>query len=110
MNQKDITTVNNLKRYLAFGGLGLTFLGLSYYLVRRSKKKVNQLPKDLVLKILNDIRMDLCPILADMALTRENLLRDKVSGSLSQREKDDILAQSKSQFFSSLSHKTIINS
>ena len=57
-------------RYLAIGVTGLAILGGSYHLVRRSKAKQQ---KDRVIKILQEIRRDLFPILKVIANKYEDL-------------------------------------
>lgn len=69
---KSVAMKNSSKimRYLAIGVTGLAILGGSYHLVRRSKAKQQ---KDRVIKILQEIRRDLFPILKVIANKYEDL-------------------------------------
>ena len=79
MESKKVLKSNNLTRYLTIGGIGAAILGISYYLVKRSKKKelndkeTNQtasidkvIPKEIVLKLLRELRKAYYPILMDI--------------------------------------------
>ena len=81
MELKKTLKSNNLTRYLTIGGIGAAILGISYYLVRRSKKKqlngkeTNQtastdkdIPKEIVLKLLRELRKAYYPILKEIYL------------------------------------------
>lgn len=76
MEAKTSFTKNNLKRYLTIGGLGFAVFGLSYYLIKRftgeqsdEETKDRRLSKELVMKILREIRRAYFPLLKDMADT-----------------------------------------
>lgn len=94
---------SNLKRYFTLAGLGLTILGASYYLLKKSIKKspngASSLSKEVILKILSEIRRDLFPVLCDMAETYRLLLLERGQKALPQETKHEVLTFSKSTFF-----------
>lgn len=63
MEGNRVTKSNNWKRYLAIGGFGIVVFGISYYLLRGSKKR---LPKETVIRLLKETRKEMYPRLKDL--------------------------------------------
>lgn len=64
MSTKNTSKSSKIVRYFAIGGLGIAVLGASYFLYKHFKKqqtvvKRKSLPKEVVIKILHEIRRDL---------------------------------------------------
>ena len=73
MEVKKTSTNSRLASYLGIGAIGIAALGLSYYLLRKRRKsnseianistlKENRLPKELLIKILKEIRKEIYPV------------------------------------------------
>lgn len=64
---KSKTTLSNNKwvKYITIGGIGLAFIGASYSLIKIWTQK-RQLPKELVIKILQELRYEAFPIFFEL--------------------------------------------
>ena len=59
----NIKLKNKWVKYIAIGGLGLAFLRASYYFLKKEwENSQSMLSKDLVIKVLQEVRYEACPV------------------------------------------------
>lgn len=88
----------NLTRFLTIGGIGVAVFAASYYLLKNSKNKQSTrsdiLPKELVLKLLQEIRREMHPSLDSIVKASKRQSRRHGSNDPSQTNKDEKLQNS----------------
>ena len=87
MNTKIAQTNSNLVRSITIGGIGVAILGLTYYLLRRSSKNKqraaettkpdNHLTKELLIKLLKEIRREMTTVVMELAIMCRELKPNK---------------------------------
>lgn len=99
MEAKPTSANKNLTRYIAIGGIGLAIFGASYFISRSLKRKGKQLPKELVLKLLHQIKKELFPVWNLIAGEVTDYLILYQLRNVPQDFKRDALARGQSYFF-----------
>lgn len=97
MESKTVLVNRNLKRSLTIGGVGVFVLGISYYFFRRSKRK-SYMPKELVIKMLRELRKAYFPILKQIENTAVGIADYYGLKSLSYEQKAEVVASSNHAF------------
>ena len=67
MELKTNLITNKWMKYIMVGGIGLAFIGASYSVMRILKKRRQTLPKEHLMKLLQEIRFEVCPLFMELA-------------------------------------------